>query len=258
MADAIRSTDDRRGGALVGWLALALASAFGAAIVHYLQPRILLALARTYGGAGLPAGLELYLGTNWMLWLLPALALASGLLSLRLRFLRRAWLIGLTGSLFVGAFGCALGLLGTFFLLVNSAFDGGQLMNRFPPVAEAIMKEGTRVRLLRFGNGIDSTEFHGRGVVQEVAMEIDAAEEFLKSLLDDVAASDGRAALCFDPGFGVQVESASGSLDLLLCYECQKLEYRLGEDSDRLEFTGESLRHVEAAFAPSATPKSEP
>lgn len=245
-----RTLKEGSAGALIGWGMLFLSGLLGILVLEYLHPKVVIALWRINGGTSLPAGIELLLGGYRLLWGAPATALLLGLLSLRWKFPRRSWVVATWSALVISAYVFALTLTSIHFVGINASYAGGSFENRLPQSASVITSNLTAVvayRLAENGEG-RATYFQGHPIADQIDLSGLRARRVLTALEHDIEASDGRSAMCFIPRHALSVHSPVGRLDLLICFECRKLEYRVGKESDRLGIKTSSLAVFEELF----------
>jgi len=237
----------------IGWMLLLLSSLLGILVLEYLQPRIVLALQRAGEVAGVPAGFNLLLGGYRFLWLLPIIAAALGMFCLKWGFFRQIWLVAATAAMFLVAYIFVLVLMSFHFLGINASYAGGRLENRLPESGAAIASNLTSVVAYQLTAANDHSKpvlFRGHSVSSQVEFSGSGALRTVNALLDDIHASDGRAAMCFLPRHGLSIRSEGGQLDLLICFECRKLEYWVDGENDRLGIMTNSLAVFEDLLAP--------
>lgn len=80
--------------------------------------------------------------------------------------------------------------------------------------------------------------YHNYVILGQTEVDAPTADEVLTQVYDGIDASDGRVAACFDPRHGIRVETAEGTIDLVICYSClSMIVYRDGERAQSLRTT---------------------
>jgi len=74
-----------------------------------------------------------------------------------------------------------------------------------------------------------ATRFHQWDVLGSVKVTSPDARRSIAHLIDeDVAAWDGRPRNCFYPRHGLRISNERGTYDLVICFECQRIEIYSG------------------------------
>ncbi|MAB27922.1 MAG: hypothetical protein CMJ53_01330 [Planctomycetaceae bacterium] len=66
--------------------------------------------------------------------------------------------------------------------------------------------------------------FHGWPILKECSISHSKGVELLDELLSDAASANSLQVDCFNPRHGLRVESSSGTVDYLICFECFSFE----------------------------------
>jgi hypothetical protein len=69
-----------------------------------------------------------------------------------------------------------------------------------------------------------SSSFHGWAVLGTVTIVDRDRKSLIDSIVDGVAPPGWRQASCFDPRHGVRAISKNGTVDLVICFECSRIE----------------------------------
>jgi len=103
--------------------------------------------------------------------------------------------------------------------------------NHLPPSVEQRLKSATSLELLaldpvpsQMQPESDREVFHGHAVLGRAQLDdLAKCEQLVRLVLKGIRDSDGTAAWCFDPRHGLRLQSDSGELDILICYECMQI-----------------------------------
>ena len=66
--------------------------------------------------------------------------------------------------------------------------------------------------------------FHGWPILKHCSISPSNGAELLDELLSDAASANHLQVDCFNPRHGLRVESSSGTVDYLICFECFRFE----------------------------------
>lgn len=69
-----------------------------------------------------------------------------------------------------------------------------------------------------------ATAFGGYEVRGRTEVEVAIGRDVLRLVEEGIRASDGRVAACFNPRHGIRAESAAGTCDIVICYECLSMQ----------------------------------
>ncbi|MEM7311092.1 MAG: hypothetical protein AAF682_30760 [Planctomycetota bacterium] len=78
--------------------------------------------------------------------------------------------------------------------------------------------------------------FHDYGILgRQREDEAEAVAQLMQLVREGINASEGMAALCFNPRHGLRIERAGRVVDLVICYECLQIRsYGPGEEQEQL------------------------
>lgn len=90
----------------------------------------------------------------------------------------------------------------------------------------------------------DPKGFHGWPVLGQVAVDKEDREAFVEAVIDGAASNDSERALCFDPRHGIRAVSKTGTVDLVICFECSQVEVFYSGGSNEYFIPNNSLHET--------------
>jgi hypothetical protein len=106
---------------------------------------------------------------------------------------------------------------------------------RLPESVEAALAEAEiellSLRPVASADGAPNS-FHGWSILGRTTLGGSSlGREVIASVRQGVAASDGSVALCFEPRHGIRARSSTGTVDLVICFACMRMEAYLNDKS---------------------------
>lgn len=227
---------------------LFLAACGGAIWHHSLTPEVVLASMRLLGGSeGLPAGLLLATRLGNLLYCLPFGIVALFALSFKASWLRTMTAIAFQGSALAAAYLAYAWLLYTPYLLVNAGYANKHPENVLSADAQNVLNGAETLELFALSPEKGSERaptretFHGY-VVRGKFRVTDQTQrmEVVEAIQQGIKGSNGRVAMCFIPRHGLRVKKGTSQLDMIICYECRKIEVHHDGKPDAVATTATS------------------
>jgi hypothetical protein len=190
------------------------------------------------GPDGLPGGLRLVLGAGYWLYAVPLVIIVLFAVSLKVPCLRTSPAVSLISASLVVLYLLSAFLLLTPIFMLNLDYPSSRYENALRPEVLRSLEDEEPIQLISLSpsrglrNSSAPESFHGYGVLGKVTIADPAQRtELVQAINEGIQKSDGRAAMCFMPRHAVQAGSGKSQVDLLICYECRRIEiHQWGKD----------------------------
>lgn len=196
-------------------------------VFHRVNPLVLRAIQHlSLEPEAYPAGLRLFLGLEAYLPIIPALVFLTGLLSWKISPLRHPITLSLLSCL-VGAFFVVGGLLMATPLLAYAGLPS------FTPEVKRQIQDAEKMTVYAIDpmDNTASEKFHSYSISGKTIITDPAKiKELGDKLIAASSKNKGVETLCFNPHHALRITSHGKALDLVICFQCLKVQLHPGED----------------------------
>jgi len=178
--------------------------------------------------AGLPEGLRLAFSLKWVLAGIAVVPVICLFIGEHMQWVRRRIALALAWTVLGGVHMLFLGMT----LFVVAALSTGGISRRVPIELRSPIMDATSAEVFSLlpGSPVDpppqlEEEFNGYKALGKVAVtNAPEVRRLAAAIVEGVETSNEPPALCFFPRHGIRLETSGGRVDMVICYECRRLE----------------------------------
>jgi hypothetical protein len=212
--------------ALLAYSILLLVAILGAYAFYELSAASVRSVQHMLGPEAVyPAGFRLFLSLQPYLTLLPAIVIILGIASWRVVHLRHPVVISILSSMITVSY-LAMGILMSTPQLSYAGLPS------FPKQLIEQLNQAESITLYSLGAATNASansrheQFLGQNVITQVAVTNDALRrKVVEALVQGSLQNTGIQSGCFIPRHGLHATSQGKTIDLLICFECLKVEH---------------------------------
>lgn len=150
----------------------------------------------------------------------------------------------------------AVGLCFSFFLLEPKKEDKP---NRLPADVLAVLEKAEELELWSLDPGTGQPEaadgFHGwKTLGKTTVKKAEIRKSLVASLQKGIAENEGRVAECFIPRHGLRAIASGKTVDLVICFECLRIEAIVGDKHHFLRTMGSPQAAFDQALRDAQVP----
>ena len=209
---------------MVAYLILLMAACALAWFHHMARPGVVRTASMLKDLVPNPPSMRLVVDAGFLIYWVPAVILLVFCLSFKLPWLKSSVALSSLGSTLVLIALAYVWLLLTPLSLISSS-------DRLPAEVQTILENADRLELysispdLPLGHERVVERFHDHEVLGKLSITAPVQRAaVVKAVLDGIKASDGLISGCFMPRHGLRAISRQVQADLVICYECSKIE----------------------------------